>query len=347
MSDRPAPSLLAAYFDLHTDRGPLHARATADLGRRYLAREMLPPYQVITPGGFRRTLSPGAPGAVYSPGPLDRSGAAYSPRSLDRSGAAYSPRSAEDPRQLPAAHRSAEWACLCRELDHWSSLDVDRQLSVARVLGRLGFWSTVDALPTPATAPMTVEHLKLSYWRCVARQIASGPDPRIAAGARALLVALARSTRFPAAARLSAAINLVVDHARSDRSMAEMLRWQGLARSLIDAAPSNNFSILLLSAYWRAVSFIPFHRSDHAEVRRMLDESERLAHRAVGEAGDDRYLLALENVRLVLMTRGRASAAAGDRVSAEGYFRTLVGHDPLDAMSHVLLADFLAAQGRS
>ena len=29
--------LLAAYFDLRTDEGPLHARSVADVGRRFLA----------------------------------------------------------------------------------------------------------------------------------------------------------------------------------------------------------------------------------------------------------------------------------------------------------------------
>ncbi|MFE7127326.1 hypothetical protein [Streptomyces sp. NPDC057617] len=323
MKDRlENPPLLASYFDLHTDRGPLHARATADLGRRYLAGEPIPPYQVVTPGQFRQAISFDFPHLAGINVPQD----------------------------LPIARRSAEWNFLCAEVSCWKSMGLERKITVARVLSRLGFWATLAALPLPAgdsaTGSTTLDHLRLSYGHCMARLIVGGPDPRLAAEARQLLGALAENRDFPVPVRISAAVNLVVDHARTDHSMVELLRWQNLARSLLETAPSGTLSLLMLSAYWRGISFIPFQRSDHTEAARMLDAAENYARRALAESAEERHLLVLENLRLVLMTRARAAVAAKDWESAEDFYRALTLHDPLDSKSHVLLADFFVTRGR-
>uniref|UniRef100_A0AAU2JW13 Tetratricopeptide repeat protein n=1 Tax=Streptomyces sp. NBC_00049 TaxID=2903617 RepID=A0AAU2JW13_9ACTN len=322
MSTR-APFLLASYSDLRTARGPLHARATADLGRRYLAGEPLPPFQVVTPGNLRRALADDLPGATR----------------------------VDDPRHLPDAPRSAAWALLCTELDGWHALPTARMHTTAKVLTRLGFWAALAGLPLPPpprpSAPAArLEHLGLVHRHGVARLVAGWPGPPTAADSRGVLTALADDRELPPAARLGAALNLLVGHARSDRSMPDVLHWRRRAEALLRDAPPSEVSPTLRSAYWRAVSFVPFLRGDHTEVRRMLDESERLAREEVREAGPSRALLARENLRLVLMTRARAASGAGDPQRAEGCFRALVRCDPLDSTSHVLLADFLVTRDR-
>ncbi|MDQ0941144.1 hypothetical protein [Streptomyces sp. V1I1] len=311
-------SVLAAYFDLETDQGPLHARAVADIGRRYLAGRLLPPYQVVTSGNFRQSLAVAFPRWAH----------------------------VHDPRGLPEPSRSAAWALLCQELNDWDSLEDSRCLSVAKVLARLGFWHTLAGLaPARNGDPESLVHVRLEILHYTAAQVTRGMAPNLAARTTELLVRVAENHRFPANARLSAAINLLVKHARSDRTMSEMLHWQNAAERLMGDPPEGGFSALMLSACWRGMSFVPFFLSDHSEVRRQLDLSEHYARLESADSVQGAYLHP-ENLRFVLISQSKAAEAAGDRRTAELYLRKVVRLDPLDTASHVLLADNLVISDR-
>lgn len=310
------PYRLAAYHDLDSDHGPLHARAVADTGRRYLAGLPLPPYQFFPSASFRT-------GLVEEAGEL-----AIAVR---------------DPRELPADRRSVVWQRLCSDLDDWQRLDVAGQLAVATVLARLGFWITLAGLPLPGD--ISGNGLRLAQRHCVAQRLVAGNDRTVTGRLRRLLRAQVEDDDLPLPLRLGAAVGLVVEHARSDVSAAAMAHWQSMAQALVTHAPWGTYSDILLSAYWRGISFVPFHQGDHHQVREMLEASERLARAALRAAVPERRLLAAENLRLVLMTRARAAQARDRRDETEEYLRAAVRADPEDPVTQVALADFLVLVG--
>ncbi|MEY9995267.1 hypothetical protein ABIE67_007299 [Streptomyces sp. V4I8] len=312
---------LAAYHDLGSDHGPLHARAVADTGRRYLADLPLPPYQSFPSASFRAALA----GEAAEAGEQDVA--------------------IRDPRERPTARSSFAWQRLCADLDTWQQLDLTRQLAVSTVLARLGFWSVLAALPLPGRTSVH-DGLRLAQRLCAARRLVLGDTPEVTDRLRGLLRTQAEDDDLPPPLRLGAAVGLVVEHARSDVSLVAMAQWHSAARALVARAPSGTYSKILLSVYWRGVSFVPFHQGDHDRVREMLDTSERLARAALRAAGPQRRLLAEENLRLVLMTRARTAQARGDREETEGRLRAVVRADPEDPVSQVRLADFLVLVGR-
>jgi hypothetical protein len=315
-------ALLAAYFDLRTDEGPLHARSVADVGRRFLAGQPIPAYQCVTGSGLRRLIAADAPELP----------------------------NIDDPRELARPRRSLEWQHLCDQLSSWDDLADERRLATAQVLFRLGFWQSLALLPL--TMPGPDARPEAVGWQLARIRYSAGmklqgrDDFVLPPELRDVFVRLARDDGSPLAKRLGAAVNLLVHHARYEPSRREVARWHDLARGLVDAASPDDLSLVLLSAYWRGISFAPFFDDDHEQVARMLDEAELAATRAVGQAEPDQRVLALENLRLVLMTRARAAAGADDQIAEESYVRRLARLDPLDSHAHVVLADFLFKAGR-
>jgi tetratricopeptide (TPR) repeat protein len=183
---------------------------------------------------------------------------------------------------------------------------------------------------------------RLAYLHCTALLNVHGTDPQAADEARRILAGIAADADLHIPARLSAAINLIVLHAHSHQPRERLRSWQHTANRLVDEASPDECGRLLMSAYWRAVSFIPFLEGDHGETQDMLGEAERLAHLAVVEAAQaNRYVVAAENLGLVLDTRSRAAEAAGDADQALRCCRDSTELDPLDSKALVRLADCL------
>jgi hypothetical protein len=254
--------------------------------------------------------------------------------------------SLSDPRDLPGRARSPQWRFLCRRLERWESLDAPRQFESAFVLAKLGFWRSMARLPVShdvtGAAPAS---RRLAYLHCTALLNTRGTDPDSAADAYRILAELAEETGLPIASRLSAAVNLIALHARSRQPRAATRAWYRLAGGLIDAATPHECSDLLVSAYWRAASFVPFFDGDHDATLAMLERAAAYARRGLREAGEDRRLLAAETLSLVLDTWSRAAEAAGDAELALRCCRALVAADPLDAKAQVRLADCRLAKG--
>lgn len=317
----PAPltaTMLAAYFDLCSEQGPLHARATADLGRRLLEGSPFPPYQVVIPAGLRAGIAVDCPDLP----------------------------ALSDPRQLPVRQRSGPWSFLCTELDQWDRLNVVERLRATRVLARLGFWTHVASLPIRHdSAECTLDELRLIALHCRALRVTRGATPELSAEEFRIQRAVAADPRLPVHARLSAAVNATVMHGRSGSPPADVWESAELAQRLAAQAPPGELSDLLLSAYWRGISFAPLAEGNHRGVAEMLQESEGLAVRAVTTSAPEQQLLSAENLCLVLETRGQAAELADDAQSAGQYFAELTYQDPLDARCFVRLGDFYLGHG--
>lgn len=304
MSTRTA-EMLAAYFDLRSDHGPVHARIVGLMGRCLARGDPIPACQTVTPSGLRDAIALDAPDL-----PL-----------------------INDPRELPTTRRSPEWSHLCDLVSHWDDLRPDDRLRVARVLHKLGLWATLLTLRVPPGSDTTLVRLR----RTAALKVRGEDDFPIPPSMYEIYAATAYDTGAPLGERLSAAVNLAAHHGRNDRSPDEIAPWAGLAMRLLETGAPGP---VLASAAWRAISFLPYYRNDHTAVREMLDEAERLALAALGMG---EHLIAVENLRVLYQTRGRA---ARDEPIAGHYYRRAVDLDPDDPQTHVTLGDHLLRTGR-
>ncbi|GAB2566444.1 hypothetical protein Aab01nite_46310 [Paractinoplanes abujensis] len=301
--------MLAAYFDLRSDRGPVHARIVGLMGRRLTQGRPIPACQTVTPSVLRYAIAQDAPDLPVI----------------------------DDPRALPAARRSPEWTHLCRLVENWDALTVPDRLRVARVLHKLGLWGALLRLTPPPRADDTARRT-LTRLRHLAALKARGEDDfPIPPDMYETYAHVARHPGAPPEERISAAVNLAAQHGRHDRTPDDIAPWAALAMRLLE---SGSPGPVLASAAWRAICFLPYYRNDHAAVTAMLDEAERLALTAL-ETGD--HLTAVENLRVLHQTRGRA---ARDPSTAERHYRRAVDLDPDDPQTHVTLADHLLREGR-
>ncbi|MFE4455896.1 tetratricopeptide repeat protein [Nocardia tengchongensis] len=311
--------LLAAYSDLHSDVGPIHARILADLGDRLRSDSPFPAYQSITPGPLRALISLDAPDVPYL----------------------------EDPRHLAPQDRSESWSLLCDQVGDWDRLPRAQQLRVARVLTKLGFWQLViDLTPDDPAERGNSEARPLAFLHATALFRLDARDRTGITRMRDLAIAKAMDQELTTSARLSAALNVAVHYARAPGGIGEAKRWRGIAESMASSVQPNSLNLLLRSAYWRGLGLIQFIEGNHSEVALMMDRSEDFAHHAICEASGSESLAALENMNAVLETRARAAWTAGDLDSAERYFRRHIDHDRWDSKVHVRLADFLFRTGR-
>jgi HEXXH motif-containing protein len=305
-------TILTAYSDLRSERGPLHAQVTADLGSRLLQGSPFPPYQVVTPAGLRASIAADWPGL----------------------------RTLSDPRQMQPRQRSAPWSFLCDELDGWDRLDLAEQLRAARVLARLGFWALLASLPVrhdPINCPL--DGLRLMALHCTALRTVRGATAELGAESFRIQRSIAANPDLPVSARLSAAVNATVMHGRSGSHPAAVWECVGVAQQLVSQAARGELSDLLLSAYWRGISFAPLAEGNHRLVAEMLDESERIARQAVASTTPEQRLLTAENLHLVLETRGQAAGLSNDARSAD-YFAEFARRDQLDARAFTRLGDY-------
>jgi hypothetical protein len=309
---------LAAYFDLHSDQGPIHARVVGDTGRRFLAGAPLRSYQCHPPALLRRCLA------------VD----------IEKTG------DIRDPLDIVPEDRSPEWTHLCDRVAGWEQLDVPDRLAVAQVLDRLGFWARLISLMPDGEDPGESGcHAQLAHLRRVALNRLCGEDLSTDADTYSHMAAVAADVSRPGNARLTAFTNLVVHHGRSDHDVASMQRWYDASLPVL-ADGADAVGPLLLSFYWRGMSFIPFFRKDWDGARAILDDAEAYAQQALTEATADDRLAALDNLFPLLETRGRAAAAIGDPAAAERYYRALVDLDPVDSRTHLKLAEFFKRSRR-
>ncbi|WP_327151905.1 hypothetical protein [Nocardia sp. NBC_01329] len=312
-------SRLAAYSDLCSDAGPIHARVAANLGVKLLADEPLPFHQVASPCLLRVLISLESPEIPFL----------------------------NDPRELAAGRRSPQWEFLCEQVENWDGLSTRQQLRVVKVLAKLAFWEMIVALVAPGNHDASEYETRALASRRDAALLQLDPGDRDAAtGVHDFTARTALDEHLPGTVRLGAAVNLVVHHALSGGQLADVERWAAVAEPLLGSIPVEGEGLLLHSCYWRGVSFVPYLKGDHDSVRWMLDMAEEAAVQACDEECNPNSLPALENLHPLLETRGRAARDAGDLESAEHYYRRFVDHDPLDPKGCVRLADFLFGTGR-
>lgn len=259
-----------------------------------------------------------------------------------------------DPRDLPAAQRTARWQALCDQLDAWQALDAEARCRLVMLLHGLCLYECVQALVPPLGGrdprrddPAAVE---AAYWGASSRYMLQMParfeDYREAplddfeafadgAPQAAITAFNAACKSFTHAAKTGAGLDRL--EAAADR-MASRLDQ---AASCLDAFGAG----LLASRFHRARAFVPMRRGDRAAVQREMDAAERLA-RALQPVSAAQRLLAAENLHPVVESRSKEALWAGDEALALSRAREVVELDAHDPKSWVELGQLLAGQAR-
>lgn len=309
--------LLAAYLDLRSGGGPLHAQCVADAGRHLVAGTPIPAYQTVPLQMLREALRAECP---TCPNPAS-------------------------PEQLTKELRSAPWQHLCALLGRWPALPRAEQSRVVVVLAKLGFWQTIAERVPLDTSGDDLDSLRLLYLRHVAEgRVSATPEAAAGpayAGALRATEAIAYDEDTDPVSRHGAAAHTIVLYAKLNRK-ADMRR---AARLVEDLDRDDRLSPLNRSIAWRAVAFVPFFDGDHAEVARQLQLAETYATEALTGSVD--RLAARENMIPLLETSGRSAKARDDKPAAERYYRRMAEWDPLDPKGHLRLADFLKGERRT
>lgn len=321
----PAAWLLRPYLDLGGDGGPVHARATASLGGTLLDDDGPErPFQ----GNTHSELRPRLLAEVARPG--------------------YD---VDWPPDLPDDLRTPRWDALVEGVAGWAAAPPMRRLKVVGLLNRLGLWhATLRLVPAPSVADVESddEVAALALPRIVAAFKVGGAA--VKDDVERTFAAVATRASSPAL-RLSAAVNLVVHHAKLGGAPATVARWADVAaraRAAVDAAGTEpgtgaGFDAIAASAYLRGVSYLPFLDGRPQEAAAMLDDAEALAREALADPAA--RLHAEENLHAVLETRSKEALAAGDLDLALQRAIALTDHDPLDAKVWAQRGDIEAAAG--
>lgn len=322
----PAAWLLRPYLDLGGDGGPVHARATASLGGTLLD-DGVPerPFQGNTHSELR-------------------------PRLLDE--VARPAYDVDWPADLPDDLRSPGWEALVEGVASWAAAPPLRRLKVVGLLNRLGLWhATLRLVPAPSEADLAHDDqvAALALPRVVAAFKVGGAAVRD--DVERTFAALATRAGGPPSLRLSAAVNLVVHHAKLGGDPIAVARWAEVAagaRAAVDAAGTGpgagtGFHAIAASAYLRGVSYVPFLDGRPQEAAAMLDDAEALAREALADPAA--RLHAEENLHAVLETRSKEALAARELDLALQRATALTDHDPLDAKVWLQRGDVEAAAG--
>ncbi|TDE54650.1 hypothetical protein E1295_14750 [Nonomuraea mesophila] len=314
--------LLSPYFGLHRPGAcSLHTagvlEAYDDLDRDAPAS----PLQLHTPRGFRRAIARGA-------GRPD----------LDH----------DDPCGLPRDHWTSDWSRLVNLYGNVPELSGEQRFRLGVLLCALDLdAAALRMLPSPDAASVTTDPLaaKTAMKRGHALSRAR-PGPETENADRRILASIARSTALPARICLTATLTLLVKAARGrapDLDAVQELRE--LSATHVGALDRDDtpMGLLLRSTYWRAVSYEPFLRGNHARTAHELDAAEEFARQGVEERPG--MLLFRQNLHPLLETRSRAARERGDLDVAVAYATELTELDPYDGKVHYNLGTTRRACG--
>lgn len=158
----------------------------------------------------------------------------------------------------------------------------------------------------------------------------------------------AASERLDPASRMASCLTLLVAFAKHrHRDVHEVQHWRAEAlRHYRWLRPGENWAdTIRASAFWRAVSYVPFLAGDREATTRELGLAEDLALQALALASDtpDEQIPSRQNLHPLLETRKREAEWCGDRDLALERAQRLAAHDSLDPKAHIHLGDALWA----
>jgi tetratricopeptide (TPR) repeat protein len=248
------------------------------------------------------------------------------------------------PNELDPALRTAAWDDLCELLGSYEALSPRKQAAVLETLLSLGFFNTIAriaAMPSADAIASSTEQasigLIIAAAKIILANVGQGKYDLSLYEFVATHALLASPTRF------TAAIELVVQHAKYTGDVEAAAHWRAVAQSALDllvgARGQDSFaSLLLISRFYRSGAYVPFMRGERKQVEREMQLCEDHAL-AMQPGSHVEQLVATENLVPVLQSRAKEARWLRDLPLALSRLERARDLDPLDSLRWVELGE--------
>ncbi|MEQ9625078.1 tetratricopeptide repeat protein [Coleofasciculus chthonoplastes] len=254
-----------------------------------------------------------------------------------------------NPLQLANELRTERWNKLCDYLTHYQELQPATKLRVMNLLRSLCLHQTVlEYVPEMSDSEVASDPAlaALAWCRAISNLILSYDYGKLNNLNEIEIIA----TNAPSSSqvRFSAAIQLVVEYAKTFKDVASAELWCSVAtKEIQDLRPLlNDFDYkLLMSIYYRATSFVPLLHGDQEKVIQEMDLCEFYGESLTCE-NEEQQILANENRNILTESRTKEALWLGELDLAEERSRRLVEWEPLDPRYRLELGEILIKLGK-
>lgn len=256
----------------------------------------------------------------------------------------------EHPLQLPKELRTERWEKFCEYLSNYQELPTLTKLRVMNLLRSLCFHRVVKQyIPEMSGSEIAdnVELASLAWCRALSSLITHFDDRTFDYIQE--IEAIATHAPSGSKVKINAALQLVVEYSKIFGDLPASEFWREVVTKEIELLkPSlDEFEYnLLMSIYYRSVSFVPFLRRDKQKVVEEMDLCESYARNLLNGKNELQQVVARENLSLCIESRSKESIWLKDLDLAEERVRIIVEMEPLEPRYHLELAEVLTKRGK-
>jgi tetratricopeptide (TPR) repeat protein len=255
----------------------------------------------------------------------------------------------DNPLELANELQTERWKQLCDYLIHYQELKPVSKLLVMNLVRSLSLHQTVlEYVPQMSEVEIAsdLNLAALAFCRAISNLV-SNLDYGYVDNLKEIEI-IANNAPSSSLIRAKAAIQLVVEYANTFRDLPSAEHWRAIATQEIqDIKPLlNDFEYnLLMSIYYRAVSFVPLLHRDKEKVIQEMDLCEFYGKRLTCE-NEVQQIVAKENNNILTESRVKEALWLRDLDLAEERVRRLVEMEPLDSRYRLELGELLIKVGK-
>lgn len=255
----------------------------------------------------------------------------------------------ENPLELPEQLRTERWQKLCDYLKHYQELQPTIQLQLMRLLSSLCLHRAVlEYVPEMSAAEIAREPIlaELAFCRAMSNVILH-IDYLLPYSLDEFEI-IATNASSGGKIKIAAALQLVVEYAKTFRNLAKAELWRSILTQEIQAIkPSlDDFSYgLLMSIYYRAVVFVPLLHQNRNKVVQEMELCQSYAE-SLTYTDEEQQIIAEENQNIILESRTKEALWLGDLDLALERVRRVIEREPLDPRYRLELGEVLLRQGK-
>ncbi|MEH2276481.1 MAG: tetratricopeptide repeat protein [Nostoc sp.] len=250
----------------------------------------------------------------------------------------------DNPLQLPNELRTERWNQLCDYLIHYQELKPVSKLLVMNLVRSLSLHQTVlEYVPQMSEAEIASDQNLAALALCRAvSSVVSNSDYGYLDDLKEIEI-IATNAPSSSLIRAQASILLLVRYATTFRDLPSAEHWRAIATQEIqDIKPLlNDFQYnLLMSIYYRAVTFVPLLHRDKEKVIQEMELCEFYGKSLICE-NEIQQIVANENMNILTESRVKEALWLGDLDLAQERARRLIAMEPLDSRYRLELGELL------
>lgn len=249
------------------------------------------------------------------------------------------------PLEIQPSLRNERMNLLCKYLDSWKELNKQDQANLLKLLSSLGFYQLIINLTDnyDASKLSIFDELSsyISFIRTSAKYVMS-LDYKTPYSLEDFKI-LALNSPESTIVRFNSTLHMVVQSARFNKDGDSVVYWAKKAKDSLNRLQkyiSPFEQQLLLSRFYRGVSFAPMLKGDKDELIYEMNEAEKLA-RGLRYTSNLEKVLYYENLHPLLESRSKEALWLDDLDLAEERSREVYTIDPLDPKASIELGQIL------